>query len=440
MRFIIRDNEEAASAYVASYIVDRINHFAPTPEHPFVLGLPTGSTPLGVYKNLVEKYKAGEVSFENVVTFNMDEYIGIPRDHPESYHSFMWKHFFSHVNIHPSNVYILDGNAPNLEAECVEYEAKIQAAGGIDLFLAGMGEDGHIAFNEPGSSLASRTRVKTLAYGTILANSRFFDDDLEKVPKMALTVGVQTVLEAREVVVLALGARKAIALQRCVEQGVNHMWTLSALQLHPHSMIVCDEDATLELQVKTVKYFKDIEHVARAQGFEQILPSKIRTGPATVPTTIVTDDNEFPAPTIQTPQPTTSRLLRATPATEYPVRSRSPSPDLFAPRRHLRPVSPPAVNGFVNNGTVNGTVNGSANGSAVVDEFAENTEHYTTLPVPVPVPVPSRSPSPDLVPDRMASRIGDPALLRRATPNPESQRPRSPGLPNSVPLMNGIKA
>lgn len=165
----------------------------------------------------------------------------------------MWKHFFSHVNIHPSNVHILDGNAPNLEAECVQYEAKIQAAGGIDLFLAGMGEDGHIAFNEPGSSLASRTRVKTLAYGTILANSRFFNDNLDKVPKMALTVGVQTVLEAREVVVLALGAHKAIALQRCIEQGVNHMWTLSAVQMHPHSMIVCDEDATLELQVKTVR-------------------------------------------------------------------------------------------------------------------------------------------------------------------------------------------
>lgn len=165
----------------------------------------------------------------------------------------MWKNFFSHVNIHPNNVNILNGNAPNLEAECVEYEAKIKRVGGIDLFLAGIGEDGHIAFNEPGSSLASRTRVKTLAYDTILANSRFFDNDLEKVPKMALTVGVQTVLEAREVVVIILGARKALALQRCIEQGVNHMWTLSSLQLHPHPMIVCDEDATLELQVKTVK-------------------------------------------------------------------------------------------------------------------------------------------------------------------------------------------
>lgn len=114
----------------------------------------------------------------------------------------MYKHFFSHVNIHPTNINILNGNAPDLEAECVEYEAKIKRAGGIDLFLGGIGPDGHIAFNEPGSSLASRTRVKTLAYDTIIANSRFFDNDLEKVPKMALTVGVQTVLEAREVVII----------------------------------------------------------------------------------------------------------------------------------------------------------------------------------------------------------------------------------------------
>ncbi|RKU48726.1 Glucosamine-6-phosphate isomerase 1 [Coniochaeta pulveracea] len=338
MRLIIRDDSDAASAYVANYIVDRIKHFAPTPAHPFVLGLPTGSSPLGVYRKLVEKYKAGEVSFENVITFNMDEYIGIPRDHPESYHSFMWKNFFSHVNIHPRNVNILNGNAPNLEAECVEYEAKIKRVGGIDLFLAGIGEDGHIAFNEPGSSLASRTRVKTLAYDTILANSRFFGHDLEKVPKMALTVGVQTVLEAREVVVIILGARKALALQRCIEQGVNHMWTLSSLQLHPHPMIVCDEDATLELQVKTVKYFKSIEKVALAQGFEQILPSKIRTGPA--PETVIQaprEVEEAQSPTIVAPQPTTSRLLKAsTPAAEYPVRSVSPDADLVPDRMASR--------------------------------------------------------------------------------------------------------
>ncbi|TPX10160.1 uncharacterized protein E0L32_001357 [Thyridium curvatum] len=340
MRLIIRDDSEQASTYVANYIVDRIRHFNPSPQHPFVLGLPTGSSPLAVYRILVEKYKAGQISFENVVTFNMDEYIGIPRDHPESYHTFMWKNFFSHVNIHPNNVNILDGNAPNLEAECVDYEARIKRAGGIDLFLAGIGEDGHVAFNEPGSSLASRTRVKTLAYDTIVANSRFFGGDLTKVPRMALTVGVQTVLEAREVVVVILGSRKALALQRCIEQGVNHMWTLSSLQLHPHPMIVCDEDATLELQVKTVKYFKSIEKVAREQGFEQILPSKVRTGPNPAPPSLVPatpvddDDDSLRSPTILSPQPMTSRLLRASPATENPVRSVSPDlvPDRMADR------------------------------------------------------------------------------------------------------------
>lgn len=333
MRLIIRNDSDAASYYVANYIIERIRHFNPTPKHPFVLGLPTGSSPLGVYKILAEQYKAGNISFENVVTFNMDEYVGIPRDHPESYHSFMWKHFFSHVNVNPNNVHILNGNAENLEAECVEYEAKIKRAGGIDLFLGGIGEDGHVAFNEPGSSLASRTRVKTLAYDTILANSRFFENDINKVPKMALTVGVQTVLEAREVVIIILGARKALALQKCIEQGVNHMWTLSSLQLHPHPMIVCDEDATLELQVKTVRYFKSIEQVARQQGFEQILPSKIRTGPGPVPTTVI---EEVQSPTILKPQPMTSRLLLATPAAEYPIRSVSPDlvPDRMADRVH----------------------------------------------------------------------------------------------------------
>ncbi|KYK54948.1 glucosamine-6-phosphate deaminase [Drechmeria coniospora] len=337
MRLIIRDDALAASTYVANYIIDRIRAFNPSAQHPFVLGLPTGSTPQGVYKILVERYKAGEISFEHVVTFNMDEYVGIPRDDAESYHSFMYKHFFSHVNVDPSNVHILDGNAANLEAECVAFEDAIKAAGGIDLFLAGIGEDGHLAFNEPGSSLASRTRVKTLAYETILANSRFFGNDVTKVPRMALTVGVQTVLEAREVVVVILGQRKSIALQRCVEQGVNHMWTLSSLQLHPHPMIVVDEDATLELQVKTVKYFKSIEKIALEEGFEQILPSKVRTGiGSSVPETRIhsLDDFDGPDPSILAPQPTTSRLLRATPATEYPIRSVSPDlvPDRMASR------------------------------------------------------------------------------------------------------------
>lgn len=206
---------------------------------------------------------------------NQDEYVGIPHEHPESYHSFMYKHFFSHVDLDPLNVNLLDGNASDLEAECLAYEEKIARVGGIELFLGGIGPDGHIAFNEPGSSLKSRTRVKTLAYNTILANSRFFGDDLSQVPRMALTVGIATILDAREVVIIITGAHKALALKHCIEDGVNHMWTLSSLQLHQHPMMVVDEDATLELQVKTVKYFKSIERVASECGFGQYLHSEL---------------------------------------------------------------------------------------------------------------------------------------------------------------------
>lgn len=179
--------------------------------------------------------------------------MGIPRDHPESYHTYMYRNFFSQVDIDPNNVNILNGNAPDLAEECAAYEAKIIRAGGIDLFLGGVGPDGHIAFNEPGSSLNSRTRVKTLAYDTLLANSRFFGNDLDKVPRTSLTVGVQTIMDSREVVIIVTGAHKALALQHGIEGGVNHMWTLSALQLHPYPLLVVDQDATLELKVKTVK-------------------------------------------------------------------------------------------------------------------------------------------------------------------------------------------
>ncbi|KAI8376469.1 glucosamine-6-phosphate isomerase 1 [Radiomyces spectabilis] len=261
MRLIIRQDYDQVSHYIANYIKERINEFNPTEARPFVLGLPTGSSPIGVYKQLVEFYKRGQLSFANVITFNMDEYVGLARDHPESYHSFMWNHLFMHVDIKPENVYILDGNAPDLDEECKKYEAAIARVGGIELFLGGIGPDGHIAFNEPGSSLTSRTRVKTLAYETILANARFFDGDISKVPKLALTVGVATVMDAREVVIIITGAHKAIALAKCIEEGVNHMWTVSAIQMHPKGLIVSDEDATLELHVKTVKYFKSIEHV-----------------------------------------------------------------------------------------------------------------------------------------------------------------------------------
>lgn len=244
MRLIIRDDPAAVGDYVANYIAKRINDFGPTAEKPFVLGLPTGSSPIPTYKALINKVKEGSLSFKHVVTFNMDEYVGLPRDHSESYHTFMFREFFSHIDIPPSQVNLLDGNAEDLIAECNAYESRIKQCGGIELFLGGIGEDGHIAFNEPGSSLASRTRIKTLAYDTILANARFFNNNIAAVPRMALTVGVATVLEAREVVVVVTGQRKSLALSKAIEDGVNHLWTLSALQLHPWALIVVDEDAT----------------------------------------------------------------------------------------------------------------------------------------------------------------------------------------------------
>ncbi|KAJ2743994.1 Glucosamine-6-phosphate isomerase (Glucosamine-6-phosphate deaminase) (GNPDA) (GlcN6P deaminase) [Coemansia sp. BCRC 34301] len=261
MRLIIRDDPKAVAYYTANYVRQRINEFKPTRKRPFVLGLPTGSTPVEVYWHLVDYYKRGEVSFRHVVTFSMDEYVGLPRSHPESYCAFMHRHLYDHINLRPENIHMLDGNADDLAAECQRYEDKIKEVGGIELFLGGIGPDGHIAFNEPGSSLESVTRVKTLAYETVLANARFFGGDVNKVPKLALTVGVGTVRAAREVLLIITGAHKAVALAKCIEEGVNHMWTVSVVQLHPSAMIVCDEDATLELHVKTVRYFKSIEQV-----------------------------------------------------------------------------------------------------------------------------------------------------------------------------------
>jgi len=257
MRLVIQESYKNLSEWTAKHIASRINNFNPTKEKPFVLGLPTGSSPLGTYEALIELNRAGKVSFKNVVTFNMDEYVGLPKEHPESYHTFMFNNFFNHIDIDKENINILDGMATDPEKECNDYEEKIASYGGIELFMGGMGADGHIAFNVPGSALNSRTRLVNLNYDTIVANSRFFDNDKTKVPKQALTVGVQTVLDSREVVIVVNGYKKSRALQKVVEEGINHMWTLSAMQNHAKGIIVCHENSTLELKVGTVKYFKE---------------------------------------------------------------------------------------------------------------------------------------------------------------------------------------
>ncbi len=269
MRILIEKDENEAGRWVADYVIKKINDFKPTAEKPFVLGLPTGSSPVSTYRELIRRHKAGDISFKHVVTFNMDEYVGIPEGHPQSYHCFMYENLFGHIDIPKQNIHILNGNAADLEKECMDYEKKIAEAGGIELFLGGIGADGHIAFNEPGSSLTSRTRIKSLSYDTVHANSRFFGNDMDKVPTKALTVGVGTVMDAREVLIIITGYNKARALREVVEGGISHIWTVSMLQMHRKGIIVCDEPATMELQVETVKYFKDIESIATDESFYQ---------------------------------------------------------------------------------------------------------------------------------------------------------------------------
>ena len=261
MKVIIKDNYEEMSLWAAKYIIGKINAHNASPEggkRPFVLGLPTGSSPLGVYAEFVRANRAGEVSFKNVVTFNMDEYLGIMRDDPQSYYRFMHDNLFDHIDIDPENVNILNGMTDDPEGECRKYEEKIASYGGIDLFMGGSGVDGHIAFNEPFTSLTSRTGVRKLTRDTLIANARFFDNDPEKVPAYALSVGVATVTDAREVLLLISGHNKARALRHMIEEPVSHAWTVSALQLHPAATVACDEAACGELKVDTYKYFKEM--------------------------------------------------------------------------------------------------------------------------------------------------------------------------------------
>ena len=259
MRVIIEPDYEKLSLWAAEYVVNKINAFNPTDDRKFVLGLPTGSSPIGMYQAIIKAHKEGRISFKNVLTFNMDEYVNLPEDHPESYHTFMKKNLFDHIDCPKENIHILNGNAENLQAECARYEQMIKDAGGIDLFLGGIGPDGHIAFNEPGSSLSSRTRIKTLTTDTRIANARFFGGKPEDVPSLALTVGVGTVMSAKEVLILCNGHNKSRALQAAVEGAVTQMWTISSLQLHPHGIVVCDEAACEEIKHGTYRFFKDVE-------------------------------------------------------------------------------------------------------------------------------------------------------------------------------------
>lgn len=256
MKVVIQKDYDKMCEWASEHIIAAINGHQG--EKPFVLGLPTGSSPLGVYSRLIKAARDGRVSFRNVITFNMDEYVGLPREHDQSYWYFMHENFFDHIDIPAENINILNGMAEDPEQECIRYEKKIAACGGIDLFMGGMGVDGHIAFNEPYTSLNSRTGVRNLTEDTRIVNSRFFGNDPAKVPATALSVGVGTVMDAREVLILVNGHNKARALARIIEGGVSSRWTVSAVQLHNNAVIACDEAACGEMKVDTYRYFKDV--------------------------------------------------------------------------------------------------------------------------------------------------------------------------------------
>ena len=256
MKVQILQNYEQISKWAASYIQDTIQSNI---KKPVVLGLPTGATIEGTYKYLVELHKQNKVSFKNTITFNMDEYYGVAPSDPNSYAYFMHKHLFKHIDIPSKHIHLLDGLTKDAATHVREYEDAIKQHGGIDLFTCGLGENAHIAFNEPFSSFQSLTHLQELAQDTKEVNARFFNNDINKVPHYALTVGIQTILNAKKLLVIVSGNKKASALQKVIEGEVSYAYPASILQQHSNVQIVCDEDASEQLQDSSYARFEDID-------------------------------------------------------------------------------------------------------------------------------------------------------------------------------------
>ena len=241
MELILKPDSETASRLAARMIRKQIEA-----KPNAVLGLATGGTPLPLYRELIRMHREEGLDFSRVTTFNLDEYIGLAPDHPRSYHAFMHENFFRHVNIPGSQIHLPDGLTGDVEAFCADYEARITAAGGIDLQLLGIGTDGHIGFNEPGSSLASRTRIKTLTPQTLSDNARFFAEG-ETQPHHVITMGIGTILDSRRILLLAFGANKAGAVAAAAEGPITASVPASALQFHPKTHLFLDEPAAARL-------------------------------------------------------------------------------------------------------------------------------------------------------------------------------------------------
>ncbi len=265
MEIIVKENCEKVGVEAALLIKEELER-----KPDLVMGLPTGSSPIPLYSELIRMHKEQGLDFSRVKTFNLDEYVGLGPDHPRSFNRFMHEHFFDYVNIKKENIYIPDGLAGNLERHCLEYEEKIAEAGGIDLQILGIGRDGHIAFNEPGSSLGSRTRVKTLTEETIQDNSRFFEKK-EDVPIFAITMGIGTIMESRKIILLGSGSLKADVIARFIEGPITSEVTASILQMHPRLAVVLDEQAAHRLnRLKYYEWVYQCKTMLKSKGYPTV--------------------------------------------------------------------------------------------------------------------------------------------------------------------------
>jgi glucosamine-6-phosphate deaminase len=251
MRVIVEPNPEAVGRRAGAIVAELVRK-----KPRCVLGMATGTTPLGLYQELVRLHREEGLDFSRAVTFNLDEYVGLPPDHEQSYRYFMQRNLFDHINVDQRNTFVPDGRALDFEAFCEQYEKMIVDAGRIDLQVLGIGSDGHIAFNEPGSSLGSRTRLKTLTSETVRDNARFFGSEAA-VPRLAITMGVGTILESRRCLLLATGDHKAKAIRDTIEGPVTAQVTASALQLHRDVICVVDEEAGRLLERRD--YYREVE-------------------------------------------------------------------------------------------------------------------------------------------------------------------------------------
>ncbi len=242
MLVIVKENYDEMSKEAARRVAALIRK-----KPDAVIGFATGGTPIGLYKELIRMHKEEGLDFSKITTFNLDEYVGLRPEHPESYHYFMWENLFKHINVDPRSVHIPHGMADDIDAFCEWYEQKIKEAGGIDLQILGIGANGHIAFNEPGSSLGSRTRIKTLTEKTRRDNARFFDNDINKVPKYAITMGIGTIMEAHELLLLASGEGKADAIKATVEGPITAMVPATIMQMHRKAVLIVDKEAASKL-------------------------------------------------------------------------------------------------------------------------------------------------------------------------------------------------